>query len=107
MVIQSQPEDTLTIQQKPRYIQTKGHKMKQNVQLEIPYNKENFIALLADRTDTREKIFSLQREIKKLNAEIHELGTEITLLSQPQRENKEKNSTKSNTPWNKIIKLQK
>ncbi len=54
--------------------------MSKNTQLEIPYNKENFIALLDDRTESRDKIFSLQREVKKLNAEIKELDTEITSL---------------------------
>ena len=81
--------------------------MAKNAQLEIPYNKENFIALLADRTDSREKIFSLQREIKKLNAFYEFGGFGMTKSRQTQRENKEKNSTKSNSTWNKIVKSQK
>lgn len=67
--------------------------MSKNTQLEIRFNKENFIALLNDRTDSRNKIFSLQSEIKNLNADIKEQGKEITLLHSQLHSKKKDNST--------------
>ncbi len=74
--------------------------------IEMRYNKDNFLILLAERKDTDKEIFLLKSEVKKLNGKIAGLGAEITMLKQKPK-SKENTPPQTNSPWNKIVKLQK